>query len=55
MTSIDMTWRGALLVYAPDFAAMLQRNAWVIDRIQKGTKPADCPSSCRRVTGCGST
>lgn len=43
MTSTDMTARGALLAYAPDFTAMLQRNAWMIDRILNGKKPADMP------------
>lgn len=45
MTSIDMTRRerAALLAYAPDFPAMMKRNAWMIDRIFKGARPADMP------------
>lgn len=45
MSSIDMTRRerAALLAYAPDFAAMMKRNAWMIDRLFKGARPADMP------------
>ncbi len=34
---------GGLMSYAPNFRAMAERNAWQIDRIFKGTKPADIP------------
>lgn len=29
--------------YSPDFLWMVRRNAWMIDRIFKGAKPADIP------------
>jgi putative ABC transport system substrate-binding protein len=45
MSSIDMTGRerAALLAYTADFPAMLKRNAWMIDRLFRGAKPADMP------------
>ena len=35
--------RGGLMSYTPDFPAMAQRNAWMIDKIFKGAKPSDIP------------
>jgi putative ABC transport system substrate-binding protein len=45
MTSIDWVGRprAPLLAYAPNFAAMMERNAWMIDRLFKGVRPADIP------------
>jgi putative ABC transport system substrate-binding protein len=34
---------GGLMSYAADFRAMALRNGWMIDRILRGTKPADIP------------
>ena len=34
---------GGLLVYGPSIFALGERAAWFIDRILKGTKPADLP------------
>jgi ABC-type uncharacterized transport system substrate-binding protein len=34
---------GCLMTYAPNFEAIWRRTAWYVDRILKGTKPADLP------------
>jgi putative ABC transport system substrate-binding protein len=34
---------GGLMSYAPDFAAIGQRYAWMIDKIFKGAKPSEIP------------
>ena len=34
---------GGLMSYAANFEAMAKRNAWMIDRIFKGSRPADIP------------
>jgi putative tryptophan/tyrosine transport system substrate-binding protein len=34
---------GCLVTYAPNFEAIWRRTAWYVDRILKGTKPADLP------------
>ena len=34
---------GGLISYSPNFSAMSQRNAWMIDKIFKGAKPSDIP------------
>ena len=34
---------GGLMSYSADFGVMVKRNAWMIDRIFKGAKPADIP------------
>jgi putative ABC transport system substrate-binding protein len=35
--------QGALLIYVPDGYANGHRGAWYVDKILKGTKPADIP------------
>lgn len=35
--------RGGLMSYSPDFDAMARRNAAMIDRVFKGTRPGDIP------------
>ena len=42
------TWRdhveaGGLMSYAPDFGDLVRRSAMLVDKILKGTKPADLP------------
>lgn len=39
----DSVMKGGLMTYTPDFPAMAQRNAWMIDKIFKGAKPSDIP------------
>jgi putative ABC transport system substrate-binding protein len=39
----DWTEAGGLLSYGPSFPAMHERAAYYVDRILKGTKPADLP------------
>lgn len=39
----DSVLRGGLMTYTPDFPAMAQRNASMIDKIFKGAKPSDIP------------
>jgi putative ABC transport system substrate-binding protein len=34
---------GGLLAYGPSLFALGERAAWYVDRILKGTKPADLP------------
>ena len=34
---------GGLLAYGPNVVALGERAAWYVDRILKGTKPADLP------------
>ena len=34
---------GGLVAYSPDYAAMVRRTAYYVDRILKGTRPADLP------------
>ena len=29
--------------YGPNFVELIQRSAWYVDKILKGTKPADLP------------
>lgn len=41
--AINMTKLGGLMSYSPDFVELARRNAWMIDRIFKGTLPADIP------------
>ena len=38
-----LTRDGLLLSYSPDFAAMYRRAAYYVDRILKGTRPANLP------------
>ena len=39
----EFTEAGALLSYGPDRAALYKRSAYFVDRILKGSKPADLP------------
>src|SRR5207245_4218595 len=34
---------GGLMSYGPNFVELIQRSAWYVDKILKGTKPADLP------------
>jgi putative ABC transport system substrate-binding protein len=34
---------GGLMAYGPNVSALGERAAWYVDRILKGTKPADLP------------
>jgi putative tryptophan/tyrosine transport system substrate-binding protein len=42
-TQSDAGGRGGLIAYAPNPAAMFHRAAYFVDRILKGTSPADLP------------
>jgi len=39
----DFVTTGGLLSYGPDINAVFRRIAYYVDRILKGTKPADLP------------
>ncbi|MFQ5575116.1 MAG: ABC transporter substrate binding protein, partial [Terriglobia bacterium] len=41
--SSRLTWQEGLMSYAPDADAMGRRTAHYIDKILKGTNPADLP------------
>jgi len=42
-SSVGYVEAGGLMVYSEDRAEMLRRAAEIVDRILKGTKPADIP------------
>ena len=44
----DYVEAGGLMSYSADDAASYRRAAYYVDRIPKGTKPAELPSSSRR-------
>ncbi len=46
---------GGLVSLGPDLAAMTRQAAALIDKIIKGARPADIPSSSPRDTSCTST
>src|SRR5262245_33974133 len=39
----EMALAGGLMAYGPSYAEMLRRAAFYVDRLLKGTKPADLP------------
>jgi putative ABC transport system substrate-binding protein len=39
----EFTDAGGLMSYAPNYTALYYRTAWYVDKILKGTKPADLP------------
>jgi hypothetical protein len=43
MSTGGMVDVGGLMSYGPDFDALVYRGAYYVDRILKGTKPADLP------------
>ena len=44
----SLTEAGGLISYAPDLAAIFRRSAYYVDRILKGTKPAELPVELAR-------
>jgi len=44
-TNSDIARAGALMSYGPDFPALFRRAAEIVDKILRGTKPGDIPSS----------
>jgi putative tryptophan/tyrosine transport system substrate-binding protein len=39
----EFTDAGGLMSYAPNYTALYRRTAWYVDKVLKGTKPADLP------------
>jgi putative ABC transport system substrate-binding protein len=39
----EFTDAGGLMSYSPNYTALYRRTAWYVDKVLRGTKPADLP------------